>query len=89
MEDEGTPPAEHEGFLSGDASPAYLNSRWSQRERQEQRIWPREIASKQARVVEASATEKNTSAVDLIMLLEENWYGTADASCSSRISRYC
>lgn len=71
MEDEGTPPAEHEGFLSDDVSPSYVANRWETRVWQDGPRRPRGVGSKPK--TKALGTDNNVSAVDLIMLLEENW----------------
>lgn len=78
LEDEGTPPAEHEGFLSGNVSPIYEYARPNQ-------VWGNTDMRSRGHVKErvfkqgASAIESGSTAVDLVLLLEENWYALQNA----------
>ena len=78
MEDEGTPPAEHEGFLSGDVSPMYNHARQTQDWQSTAR--PRGHVKERGPKQRALAADSNAAAVDLVMLLEENWYCLAQKS---------
>jgi hypothetical protein len=83
MEDEGTPPAEHDGFLSGEVSPSYHSDRVSNGLWGASSFQPRPSIKRHshgyAERQKASNSyrplyESEASAVDLISLLEENWY---------------
>ncbi len=73
MEDEGTPPAEHQGFLSGEDSPSYHSERWMPQSWQDRAIRPRELAAKRGTKVRRPEAGSEARAVDLITLLEEHW----------------
>lgn len=73
MEDEGTPPAEHEGFLSGQVSPSYHSQPWQSIGWQERTMRPRELGVKRGTKQRRPAGNSEAVAVDLITLLEENW----------------
>lgn len=87
MEDEGTPPAEHEGFLSGEVSPSYHSRLWQPREWQDRAARPQELAAKRGTKVRRPVTDSEAVAVDLITLLEENWYGLFQLHCVFLLAR--
>jgi len=83
LEDEGTPPAEHDGFLSGEVSPSYHSDRvsngmWGPRTLQTRPSFKIHghsyVESQKAINSYRPAYESEATAVDLIALLEENWY---------------
>lgn len=86
MEDEGTPPAEHDGFLSGEVSPSYHSDRvpngmWGPRTLQARpsfkRYGPSYVESQKSSNSYRPPYESEATAVDLISLLEDNWYGVS------------